>query len=210
MGLTYIATAETIMKAIQDVKDEAFKVDCTKEVDLIEDMATHDFAIKKFKNYKKTEFLDLDWEPEWKDKKGKPGRPSGTRGPRGPYNKNKNLMSSSIMRPAMDRPCTPKCPGSYGILPSLQCVSCKAMFHAKCQGTVMGTSVLTKPILCTKWPNFTMPLYYIKVSKLKNELTNVHVGQKHPFIQKIRSLAQKRSILTQNGVCQNRCAYDCN
>ena len=134
VGLTYIATAEKIMKAIQDVKDEAFKVDSTKEIDLIEDMATHDFAIKKFKNYKKTEFLDLDWEPEWKDKKGKPGRPSGTRGPRGPYNKNKNLMSSSIMRPAMDRPCTPKCPGSYGILPSLQCVSCKAMFHAKCQG----------------------------------------------------------------------------
>ena len=45
--------------------------------------------------------------------------------------------------------------------------------------------------------------------KSKNELTRLHVGQKHPFTQKIRSLAQKRSILTQNGVCQNRCAYDC-
>ena len=27
-------------------------------------------------------------------------------------------------------------PGSYGILPSLQCVVCKAMYHAKCQGLV--------------------------------------------------------------------------
>ena len=62
--------------------------------------------------------------------------------------------------------------------------------------TVMGTSVLTKPILCTKWPNFTMPFYYIKVPKSKNELTHIHVGQKHSFTQKIRSLAQKQSILT--------------
>merc|ERR1712083_605773 len=61
----------------------------------------------------------------------------------------------------------------------------------------------------TKRPNFTMPFYYVKVPKSKNELTHVHVGQKHPFTQKIRSLAQKRSILTQNGVCKNRCAYDC-
>merc|ERR1719266_2745062 len=61
----------------------------------------------------------------------------------------------------------------------------------------------------TKWPNFTMPFNYVKVPKSKNELTRLHVGQKHPFTQKIRSLAQKRSILTQNGVCQNRCAYDC-
>ena len=29
--------------------------------------------------------------------------------------------------------------------------------------TVMGTSVLLKPILCTKPPNFTMPFYYVKV-----------------------------------------------
>ena len=27
----------------------------------------------------------------------------------------------------------------------------------------MGTSVLSKPILCTKPPNFTMPFYYVKV-----------------------------------------------
>ena len=144
VGLTYHETAEKIMKALQDVKDEAFKVESTKEIDLVEDMATHDFAIKKFKNYKKTEFLDLDWEPDKKywDKKGRAGRPPGTRGPRGPYNKNKSLLSSSIMRPAMDRPCTPKCPGSYGILPSLQCVSCKAMFHAKCQGIVVFLTLI--------------------------------------------------------------------
>ena len=62
-------------------------------------------------------------------------------------------------------------------------------------GTVIGTSVLTKPILCYKRPNFTMPFYYVKVPKSKNELTHVHVGQKRPFTQKIRSLAQKRAIL---------------
>ena len=26
--------------------------------------------------------------------------------------------------------------GSFGILPSMQCVICKAMFHAKCQGMI--------------------------------------------------------------------------
>ena len=57
--------------------------------------------------------------------------------------------------------------------------------------TVIGTSVLTKPILCYKRPNFTMPFYYVKVPKSKNELTYVQVGQKRPFTQKIRSLAQK-------------------
>ena len=46
------------------------------------------------------------------------------------------LNSSLIMRPVIDRPCTPKCPGSYGILPSMQCVICKAMYHAKCQGLI--------------------------------------------------------------------------
>ena len=65
----------------------------------------------------------------------------------------------------------------------------------KMKYTVMGTSVLTKPILCTKRPKFTMPFYYVKVPKSKNELTHVHVGQKHPFTQKIRSLAQKMAIL---------------
>ena len=52
-----------------------------------------------------------------------------------------------------------------------------------------------KLILCTKWPNFTTPFYYVKVPKSKNELTHVHVGQKRPLTQKIRSLAQKRAIL---------------
>ena len=61
--------------------------------------------------------------------------------------------------------------------------------------TVIGTSVLTKPILCYKRPNFTMPFYYVKVPKSKNELTYVQVGQKRPFTQKIRSLAQKMAIL---------------
>ena len=35
-----------------------------------------------------------------------------------------------------------------------------------------------------------------KGQKSKNELTYLHFGQKHPFTQEIRSLAQKLSILT--------------
>ena len=61
--------------------------------------------------------------------------------------------------------------------------------------TVMGTSVLSKPILLTKPPNFTMPFNYVKVPKSTNELSHVHVGQKRPFTQKIRSLGQKHAIL---------------
>ena len=57
-----------------------------------------------------------------------------------------------------------------------------------------------KLILCTKWPNFTTPFYYVKVSKSKNELTHVHVGHKRPFTQKIRSLAQKQAILVFQGL----------
>ena len=40
-----------------------------------------------------------------------------------------------------------------------------------------------------------MLFYYVKVPNSKNELTHVHVGPKHPFTQKIRSLAQKPAIL---------------
>ena len=35
-----------------------------------------------------------------------------------------------------------------------------------------------------------------KGQKSKNELTHLHVGQKYPFTQEMRSLAQKQSILT--------------
>ena len=35
--------------------------------------------------------------------------------------------------------------------------------HIFSSATVMGTSVLSKPILFTKPPNFTMPFYYVKV-----------------------------------------------
>ena len=47
----------------------------------------------------------------------------------------------------------------------------------------------------TKRPNFTMPFNYVKVPKSKNELSHVHVGQKRPYTQKIRSLGQKQAIL---------------
>ena len=40
-----------------------------------------------------------------------------------------------------------------------------------------------------------MPFNYVKVPKSKNELSHIHVGQKHPYTQKIRSLGQKQAIL---------------
>ena len=50
--LTYNETAEKIGKAFEEIKTEAFKHEPTKEVDLHEEQASHDYAIKKFKNYK--------------------------------------------------------------------------------------------------------------------------------------------------------------
>ena len=90
--MTYIATAEKILKALQDVKDEAFKLDSTKEIDLVEDMASHDTAIKRFKNYKATTSKwDDDWIPDKKDRSsGRPNGSGGSRGPRGPYKKTQN------------------------------------------------------------------------------------------------------------------------
>ena len=163
--LTYVGTREKILKALQDVKDEAFKFDSTKELELIEEQATHDYLIKKFKNYKAASKWDEDWCPDDKNYKSGPGRPSkepkepGARGPRGPYKKTQNRggLSSSIMSGAMNRACTPKCPGSYGILPSLQCVGCKAMFHAKCQG--MYFNLFSLILVYFFW------LYSYKISK---------------------------------------------
>ena len=43
---------EKIGKAFEEIRNEAFKHEMTKEIDLHEDMASHDVAIKKFKNYK--------------------------------------------------------------------------------------------------------------------------------------------------------------
>ena len=52
LRLTSHETVEKIGKAFEEIRNEAFKHDMTKEVDLHEDMASHDVAIKKFKNYK--------------------------------------------------------------------------------------------------------------------------------------------------------------
>ena len=124
--LTYKDTAEKIIKAMQDVKEEAFKVESTKDIELSEELASHDAAIKKFKNFKTSNKIEPSWFPD----KNRAKVPSLRGRPRGKYS------SSLIMRPTIERPCTPKCPGSFGILPSLQCVNCKAMFHAKCQGLI--------------------------------------------------------------------------
>ena len=63
------------------------------------------------------ETSDPTWSPadktwifgEKDEKVKKPKSSSGPGRPRGP----RGLASSLIMRPAIDRPCTPKCPGMY-------------------------------------------------------------------------------------------------
>ena len=135
--LTYPETVEKITKAFEDVKNEAFKHDPTKDIDLHENLASHDYAIKKFKNFKTSSTLDPTWKPMRRNSRSNENRGSGSNSNQHSRSRGRpGLNSSLIMRPVIDRPCTPKCPGSYGILPSMQCVICKAMYHAKCQGLI--------------------------------------------------------------------------
>lgn len=128
--LTYHNTAEKITENLDKVKKEAFKHEATKEIELSQDLASHDAAIKKFKNYKTSTKIDPTWFPTAKTREQVPK-----------FIPKFQFSQSLIMRPQMDRPCTPKCPGSYGILPSMQCVACKAMFHAKCQGAAFNRNL---------------------------------------------------------------------
>ena len=128
--LTYNETADKIIQTLKDVKEEAFKYEAnTKEIELKEELASHDYAIKKYKNYKSGPA-----DPEWKPIRNHHQRPAQAQ--QNYMKGHQRFASSLIMRPAVERPCNIKCPGSVGILPSMQCVSCKNMFHAKCQGMI--------------------------------------------------------------------------
>ena len=127
--LTYNETADKIIQTHNEVKEEAFKYDNTKEIELKEELASHDYAIKKYKNYKSGPA-----DPEWKPIRNHHQRPAQAQ--QNYMKGHQRFASSLIMRPAVERPCNIKCPGSVGILPSMQCVSCKNMFHAKCQGMI--------------------------------------------------------------------------
>ena len=49
--------------------------------------------------------------------------------------------------------------------PSATCASWPYFFSKEqLYNAVVGTSVLTKPVLCTNWPKFTMIFYYLKYS----------------------------------------------
>ena len=65
--LTYNETAEKIIKALNDVKSEAHKYESTKEIELKEELASHDYAIKKFKNFKSGP-VDPEWKPVRRDR----------------------------------------------------------------------------------------------------------------------------------------------
>ena len=154
--LTYPDTVEKIAKAFEDIRTEAFKHESTKEVDLREDLASHDYAIKKFKNFKTSLTEDPTWKPARRNSRSNEG--GGRSGGSSQHSRSRGrpgLTSSLIMRPVIDRPCTPKCPGSYGILPSMQCVICKAMFHAKCQGIISPNLRVFK---CKRCLNRRQPL----------------------------------------------------
>ena len=87
--LTYNETAEKIIKALNEVKIEAHKHESTKEIELKEELASHDYAIKKFKNFKSGP-VDPEWKPVRRDR---PMMPHG----------HQRFASSLIMRPAIDR-----------------------------------------------------------------------------------------------------------
>ena len=60
--------------------------------------------------------------------------------------------------------------------------------------TVMGTSVLSSPFYVLKGLTIQCHFTTWKCQNEKNVLTHVHVGQKPPFDQKIKSLSQKRTL----------------
>ena len=113
--LTPIETADKIITALEKVRKEASSHEQLKEQELKENMASHDVAITKFRHYveqSRNRFLPRDKKNSWSPSLG--GRNSGP------------------------RPCSLHCPGANGMIPNLQCISCKCLFHGRCQGASMG------------------------------------------------------------------------
>jgi hypothetical protein len=104
-------------------------------------MASHDAAIRKYKNFKESR-NPLGVVSSFGQNSFQRSRNSQNR-----------FSSSLIMKPVMEqmrqmpglsfsktmsvkdnlRPCSLQCPGTNGAMPELQCVSCKRLFHARCQ-----------------------------------------------------------------------------
>lgn len=137
--LTPVETAEKIIRRYAEIREAAGKRDFLQEQELHDGLASHDFAIRKFKNFKEQRY------------------PSGFVSSFGQQiqrrGDNNRFTSSLIMKPVLDhmkhlpgiswstssaarnslRPCSMQCPGTGGTMPDLQCISCKRLYHARCQ-----------------------------------------------------------------------------
>ncbi|XP_071743370.1 uncharacterized protein [Lepeophtheirus salmonis] len=112
--LTPRETTEKIKDALKKVKLQADKLSLEREQHMKDNLASHDSAIRKCKNIPvERKYSGFNYM---------------------------NLQQNRIKRSPLDHgskknlPCTLHCPGSYGLLPNLTCVSCQCLFHARCQG----------------------------------------------------------------------------
>eukprot|EP00096_Caligus_rogercresseyi_P013985 TRINITY_DN6545_c0_g1_i1.p1 TRINITY_DN6545_c0_g1~~TRINITY_DN6545_c0_g1_i1.p1 ORF type:complete len:687 (-),score=217.80 TRINITY_DN6545_c0_g1_i1:327-2387(-) len=121
LKLTPSQTAEKIRAALLEVKREAGELSLEKEEPLKENMASHDVAIRKFKNHpvERKSYSGFNEVPRVR-------RPEGS----------KNSL-----------PCTLHCAGSNGLLPNLTCCLCQGLFHARCQG-VFASNICSNNYKC--------------------------------------------------------------
>ena len=140
--LTPIETAEKIVQRYSEIREAAAKRDFLSEQNFQDGFVSHDAAIRKFRNFKEPR-SPLGYVSSFSG-------PIGRTGNR--FQKNR-FSSSLIMKPTMNhakqlpgisfskvsnsadsfRPCSMQCPGSGGTMPDLQCVSCKRLYHPRCQ-----------------------------------------------------------------------------
>ena len=57
---------------------------------------------------------------------------------------NKNAPSDLSVR---KQPCGLQCPGARRVQPTMQCISCKCFYHAKCQGVSTNVKVINRILL---------------------------------------------------------------
>lgn len=139
--LTPLDTADKIRNRYSQVRESASKKDFLEEQELHDNLASHDVAIRLFKNFKGVRHS---------------GGYISSYGQHQRQNTNSRYASSLIMKPVLNhmrnlpgiswsasgstprnlRPCSLQCPGTNGAMPDLQCILCQRLYHARCQGAV--------------------------------------------------------------------------
>jgi len=139
--LTPIETAEKIQKRYSEIRELAAKRDFLREQSLEEDLASHDIAIRRFKNFKESRYPH-GYVSSFNNSVKRPivghqNRYTSSLIMKPFFDHMKHLpgISFSQSSPSKDsfRPCSMQCPGSGGTMPDLQCVSCKRLYHPRCQ-----------------------------------------------------------------------------